>query len=205
MAHVRLSPAVGPIERFALAGDRVVVGRSHDCDLVLPDVVLSRRHAELVRTPLGWAVRDLRSLNGTYVNGRRLEGQRALRDGDVVGVAEWRLEYREADLSALENAFLGTVARLRDVTEIATRSDLDVVGLAQQSRVLGALTRAADALVSAPSAETLLDALLDHLLAAVPAQRAAVVLLEGEPAAGVVAGSRSPAGEAALRLDASIT
>jgi serine phosphatase RsbU (regulator of sigma subunit) len=205
LAHVRLSPAVGPIERFALAGDRVVVGRSHDCDLVLPDVVLSRRHAELVRTPLGWAVRDLRSLNGTYVNGRRLEGQRALRDGDVVGVAEWRLEYREADLSALESAFLGTVARLRDVTEIATRSDLDVVGLAQQSRVLGALTRAADALVSAPSAETLLDALLDHLLAAVPAQRAAVVLLEGEPAAGVVAGSRSPAGEAALRLDASIS
>ncbi len=192
---------MGPIERFALAGDRVVVGRSHDCDLVLPDVVLSRRHAELVRTPAGWAVHDLRSLNGTFVNGRRIAGQRALRDGDVVGVAEWRLEYREADLSVQEGGFLGTVARLRDVTEIATRSDLDVAGLAQQSRVLGALTKAADALVSAPSAETLLDTLLEHLLAAVPAQRAAVVLLEGDPARGVVAGARGPAGEAVLGLD----
>ncbi len=205
MAHVRLSPAVGPIERFALAGDRVVVGRSHDCDLVLPDVVLSRRHAELVRAPQGWAVRDLRSLNGTFVNGKRVEAERVLHDGDVVGVAEWRLEYREADLSAQDGVVLGTVARLRDVTEIATRSDLDVVGLAHQSRILGALTRAADALVSAPSAETLLDALLEHLLAAVPAQRAAVVLLEGDPARGVVAGTRSLAGEASLGLDPAIS
>ncbi len=205
MAYVRVSPAAGPVERFALAGDRVIVGRSHECDLVLPDGVLSRRHAELVHTPRGWAVRDLRSLNGTHVNGTRVEDQRDLRDRDVIGVGEWRLEFREADLAAAEGLFPGTVARLRDITELATRSDMDQAGLARQSRILGALTRAADALVSAPSAGALLDALLDHLLEAVPAQRAAVVLLEGERDGGVVAGSRSPAGEAALRLDPAIT
>jgi serine phosphatase RsbU (regulator of sigma subunit) len=193
------------MERFALAGDRVLVGRSHECDLVLPDVVLSRRHAELVHTPRGWAVRDLRSLNGTHVNGTRVEGERPLRDGDVIGIAEWRLEFRDADLAPSEGLFPGTVARLRDVTEIATRSDMDLQALARQSRILGALTRAADALVSAPTAEALLDALLDNLLEAVPAQRAAVVLLEGERDGGIVAGSRAPEGEAALRLDPAIT
>jgi serine phosphatase RsbU (regulator of sigma subunit) len=205
LAWIRVSPAAGPIERFSLAGDRVLIGRSHECDLVLPDVVLSRRHAELVHTKSGWAVRDLRSLNGTLVNGTRVENERALRDGDVIVIAEWRLEYRDADLSASEGLFPGTVARLRDVTELATRSDMDISALARQSRILGALTRAADALVSAPTAESLLDALLDNLLEAVPAQRAAVVLLEGEPDGGVVAGSRVPDGEAALHLDPAIT
>ena len=200
-----MSPAAGPIERFSLAGDRVLIGRSHECDLVLPDVVLSRRHAELVHGKRGWAVRDLRSLNGTHVNGARVENERPLRDGDVIGIADWRLAFREADLAASEGLFPGTVARLRDVTEIATRSDMDLAALASQSRILGALTRAADALLSAPTAEHLLDVLLEHLLEAVPAQRAAVVLIEGEREGGVVAGSRSSEGEAALRLDPAIT
>ena len=49
MPHLRLASANGPSEWFALRGDRVVIGRSRDCDLILPDVLLSRRHADLVR------------------------------------------------------------------------------------------------------------------------------------------------------------
>jgi pSer/pThr/pTyr-binding forkhead associated (FHA) protein len=49
LPHLRLASGGGPSEVFALREDRVVLGRSHDCDLILPDVILSRRHAEIVR------------------------------------------------------------------------------------------------------------------------------------------------------------
>ncbi len=73
------------------ARDRLLVGRSRDCDLILPDVLLSRRHAELYRAARGWLVRDLGSMNGTRVNERADRATSAsLYDGDVVGVAGWR-------------------------------------------------------------------------------------------------------------------
>ena len=53
MPHLRLASGNGPSELFALRGDRVVLGRAHECDLILPDVLLSRRHAEIVRGPRG--------------------------------------------------------------------------------------------------------------------------------------------------------
>ena len=73
MPHLRLASANGPPEWFPLRGDRIVLGRSRDCDLILPDVLLSRRHAELVRADNGWLLRDLGSLNGTRLNGARVE------------------------------------------------------------------------------------------------------------------------------------
>ena len=91
MPHLRLASANGPPEWFPLRGDRIVLGRSRDCDLILPDVLLSRRHAELVRAEHGWLLRDLGSLNGTRLNGARLEKDVLLQDGDVVEIADWSL------------------------------------------------------------------------------------------------------------------
>ena len=77
MPHLRLASGNGPAEWFPLQGERVVVGRSRDCDLILPDVLLSRRHVELVRSAEGWLGRDLGSLNGTRLNGEMLVKPRA--------------------------------------------------------------------------------------------------------------------------------
>jgi predicted component of type VI protein secretion system len=70
----------------------LTVGRE-GCDVVLPDPEVSRRHAALRVTESGVAVEDLGSSNGTFVNEQRVEGVRALRDGDVVrfGNTEWEL------------------------------------------------------------------------------------------------------------------
>ncbi|HSD29594.1 MAG TPA: SpoIIE family protein phosphatase, partial [Vicinamibacteria bacterium] len=95
---------------------------------------------------------------------------------------------------------LAAGARLRDVTELATRSDIEAGEMARHSRILGVLTRAAAAVVATPSAESLLDTLLGHLLEAVPAHRGAVVLFEagmplgGVPAAPVLAAARAVQG-----------
>lgn len=63
----------------------VVVGRSHACDLTLASADASRRHAEIVATDEGYAVRDLGSTNGTFVNGQRIE-EHALQPGDRIQI-----------------------------------------------------------------------------------------------------------------------
>ena len=64
---------VGDGRRSVLSGRRVVVGRSRDCDVVVSDANVSRRHLEVRREEDGWMVADLGSTNGVKVNGRRVE------------------------------------------------------------------------------------------------------------------------------------
>jgi serine phosphatase RsbU (regulator of sigma subunit) len=180
---------------FALRADRVLLGRSHDCDLILPDVILSRHHAEIVRSRGGWSIRDLGSLNGTRLNGDRVVDVRPLRNGDRISMSDWTLVFYDADTPS-DPELLAAGARLRDVTELATRSDIEAGALARQSRILGVLTRAAGAVVATPSAESLLDTLLGHLLEAVPAHRGAFALFE---AAAPLGGTRAAPMLAAAR------
>lgn len=78
--------------RFLLDADTTTVGRRPRADIFLDDVTVSRRHAEFIRTDQGFLVRDVGSLNGTYVNRQRVETQ-ALSDGDEVQVGKFRLTY----------------------------------------------------------------------------------------------------------------
>jgi FHA domain/zinc-ribbon domain len=78
--------------RFLLDTDVVTVGRHQDSDIFLDDISVSRRHATFTRTPEGTVVRDVGSLNGTYVN-RDLVEERLLRNGDEVQIGKFRLVY----------------------------------------------------------------------------------------------------------------
>ena len=60
-------------ETFPLASDRVQIGRSPESEVFLDDVTVSRAHATLVRGADGYTIEDSGSLNGTYVNRRRVE------------------------------------------------------------------------------------------------------------------------------------
>ena len=84
---------VGEGKRSVLSGRRVVVGRSRDCDVVVNDPNVSRRHVELRREEEGWMVADLGSTNGVKVNGRRVE-RSPLRSGDriTIGVTDLTFE-----------------------------------------------------------------------------------------------------------------
>jgi FHA domain-containing protein/type III secretion system (T3SS) inner membrane Yop/YscD-like protein len=75
--------------RNALHGDRAMVGRSRECDVVVSDPNVSRRHIELRRGERGWAAIDLGSTNGMKVNGRRVS-HAELEPGDriTIGVTE---------------------------------------------------------------------------------------------------------------------
>lgn len=73
-----------------------VVGRSRDCDIVLDDSGVSRRHAEILPGSGGWSIEDLGSTNGLRVNGRRVQGLQQLHPGDriVMGSTEIVFELR---------------------------------------------------------------------------------------------------------------
>ena len=81
-------------EVFNASVDRMTIGRSPDAEVFLDDVTVSRNHALLVRRRDGLYIDDLGSLNGTYVNRRRIESHR-LQNGDELQVGKYKLTYLE--------------------------------------------------------------------------------------------------------------
>ena len=79
-------------ETFVPQGERTTIGRSPDCPVFLDDVTVSRRHAVLVEREGRWFVEDLGSLNGTFVNRRRVESSE-LSDGDELQIGKYRLTF----------------------------------------------------------------------------------------------------------------
>lgn len=81
-------------ETFPMEEERVAIGRSPDAGVFLDDVTVSRNHALLVARGDGVYIDDLGSLNGTYVNRKRIESQR-LEDGDEIQVGKYKLTFLE--------------------------------------------------------------------------------------------------------------
>lgn len=77
--------------RFLLDAEVTTVGRHPQSDIFLDDVTVSRKHAEFVRVDNGFAVKDVGSLNGTYVNRSRIDAPTALQTGDEVQIGKFRL------------------------------------------------------------------------------------------------------------------
>jgi len=95
----------------------IKIGRATDNDIVIPDVLASRHHATLVTTPSGTEILDNRSINGTFVNGARVDSA-VLHDGDTVTIGNVDMTFRG-----------GTLVR-RTETEAATRTGgLEVHGV----------------------------------------------------------------------------
>ncbi len=79
----------GPVtgQRWSLVKPESVIGRDPDCDIVIPDRQVSRKHALLRRVEAGFELEDLGSKNGTHLNGSPLHGPQRLQDGDLIQVA----------------------------------------------------------------------------------------------------------------------
>jgi FHA domain len=79
-------------ESFPLEKDRMTVGRRPDSDIFLDDVTVSRDHAILVRRGSDYFLDDCGSLNGTYVNRRRIESHK-LADGDELQIGKYKVTF----------------------------------------------------------------------------------------------------------------
>jgi hypothetical protein len=79
-------------ESFRPAGQRTRIGRSPDCDIFLDDVTVSRNHAVLIEEDGHFSVEDQGSLNGTFVNRRRID-RAPLQEGDELQVGKYRMTF----------------------------------------------------------------------------------------------------------------
>jgi pSer/pThr/pTyr-binding forkhead associated (FHA) protein len=90
---VKRGPDVGA--RFPLDSELTKVGRHPESEILLDDVTVSRRHAEFLRLEGQIVVKDVGSLNGTYVNRERID-ETTLSDGDEVQIGKFKLLFRIA-------------------------------------------------------------------------------------------------------------
>ena len=90
---VRSGPQAG--DTLTLSDQVTRLGRHPDSEIMLEDITVSRRHAEVERSSGHYVVRDVGSLNGTYVNQQRTDEPTVLHHGDELQVGKFRLVYFE--------------------------------------------------------------------------------------------------------------
>lgn len=92
MLVVHRGPGEGTEFPLNTTKDIVTIGRAPEADLFFDDVTVSRRHAEIRRGAEGWSIRDVGSLNGTYVNRKRVDDRR-LAGGDELQIGRFRFVF----------------------------------------------------------------------------------------------------------------
>jgi pSer/pThr/pTyr-binding forkhead associated (FHA) protein len=96
-AHLEVRQSDGS-RHVELQGDRVTLGRDPaNAVCVDDDLAISGMHAVLERYSSGWALRDLGSRNGTFVNGVRITGEHSLHTGDEIEIGDTRIVFRDPD------------------------------------------------------------------------------------------------------------
>jgi len=189
----------GSTSRRARLHVRTTVGRAEDNDLCFPDALMSRHHAEFQLHDGACYLVDLDSSNGTYVNDIGLRGEQVLHEGDTITVGETSLVFHEKSLLSDTGEQLadGTVSReVIPETTRSTKKAIDVTDLISEDRVLGVLCRATNALVVHYPLPDLFNQILDAILDSIPAQRAAIMLLEGQPLVPTLKATRTRFGNA---------
>ncbi|MEO7795457.1 MAG: SpoIIE family protein phosphatase [Thermoanaerobaculia bacterium] len=180
-------------QRFSFSRS-VILGRGQQCDLVLPDGSVSRRHAQISVADGRCFLADLGSGNGTFLNGNPLEEPTALVNGDEVRVGSAVLEFREADSPRLE----GTRSHVISIRESARHSGPApvVIALAELNslgppadeverlrRKLDFFRQAGVVLTHTLNERELFDALLEKAMAVLP-QAGRAFILRRDPDSG---------------------
>lgn len=73
--------------QWLMEKDAIIIGRDDVCDVVIPERKISRQHLKIFRQQSDFYIEDLNSSNGTWLNGKKLEGTSALFDGDEINLS----------------------------------------------------------------------------------------------------------------------
>jgi adenylate cyclase len=182
------------------SGRALLVGRAMACDLAIPDPTVSRQHAEIEPANGGILVRDLRSTNGTYVNGQRVAHQALAPPGSRIAFGKVDFEVQEeaepapsrsdsGDESSLDATILRQVP-VRGTADIAARlssprgtSSLKIGGEStadRQARKLDLLLDIAKELSQQSEIDRLLEKVVDVTFQVMSVDRVAILLSDEE-------------------------
>jgi adenylate cyclase len=212
---------------YTFANGEVVIGRSPDCQIVLKDFGISRTHAKVIVDDDGVRIADLKSKNGTQVNGVPVV-EAPLKDGDRILLGKFQLTFTktlegkvvlDADKPLSEEA--GTIIRsvgelsklLTDTGAAPVPADtkkaptVDVQEIEKSNRILKVLTKVAETLIAVRPVEEVLQQVMDIVFDHIPSDRGFLMLLE-EPEdklVPMVIKHRNPGGAESGRITISKT
>ncbi|MBI2825146.1 MAG: SpoIIE family protein phosphatase [Planctomycetia bacterium] len=197
MAVLQVLKGLNPGQQFPLEGEKSVLGRHPDCDIVLDVGAISRQHAQILAIGPDFFVEDLKSRNGTFVNGQQIHERHRLEDNDRIKICDLLFTFHRGvpgkpSASATDSQWRGLAAELVDDTGATTGSTvvskLDVSGSRDSLRLtvnaeakLKALLEINQNLGSAIAVDQVLPKILDSLFKIfLQADRGFVVLQLGE-------------------------
>jgi sigma-B regulation protein RsbU (phosphoserine phosphatase) len=182
MAQYILTGTSGSIPiRFELYPGTLVVGRTRECDIFLSDAAISRRHAEILVRENEVLLRDLDSLNGTFVNGKQLKGKTRLGVRDQVRFGQITLTLTEKMDTPLTRFSPDTVDATLTTTVRAIREKVEE---SRSERILVALADAGQMLSRRLNLDELLENMLDLLDRFIEASRFMILgseIVDGRP------------------------
>jgi sigma-B regulation protein RsbU (phosphoserine phosphatase) len=197
MVHLYIYPKAEAPFTFALGEDPVSIGRSPDNDVTLPDQFCSSRHALIVRTRDGYAVRDQGSKNGVFLNGMKVLAETLLRKGDEILLGSTRIVFDEQAPTRVEMVEgpagppnYNTMIQVRDILKRpapdtkavpAQTPAADLERLRREQKVLFVLNEVSQALIYHFPLDKLLDHIMDLIIQNIPMDRGVLMLKEGEP------------------------
>jgi serine phosphatase RsbU (regulator of sigma subunit)/pSer/pThr/pTyr-binding forkhead associated (FHA) protein len=100
VAVLRVVRGSSPGSVIALAGERSIVGRHPNCQVVFDNAAISRHHAQILESHGSYFIEDLRSRNGTYLNGKLLDARTQLSEGDQIRLSDVVLSFQLAGASS---------------------------------------------------------------------------------------------------------
>jgi HD-GYP domain-containing protein (c-di-GMP phosphodiesterase class II) len=199
--RIRLQGLGADLEGKSWESDRLLrVGRAGSVEMVLADASLSRRHAEIVLTEMGWMVRDLGSTNGTFLNGirvgqveRKIQERDVLQFGNVVTVVTALIDPPPAGRETPFGHWQVQGTTQNSWEEALQALALDLTRRSRPGEQLLTLLRSGHHLYQVASLDDLLHHSLRDALALLKAQRGAILLADevtGEPLVRVVVTAR---------------
>ena len=161
---------------FALNEESLVIGRETAAHLCIADASVSRRHSQIEKSETGFVIRDLESLNGTFVNDVPVR-TRLLEHGDRVRIGDSQFLFlmHEGDATSKSSDVRLDEAHVLSSSTVQIRFDDAIY---QMSRDLSALMKISTTINSIRGLDNLLERLLDLLFEVVPAERGAILLTD---------------------------
>ena len=190
-------PKKGDTSLLTLSDKRISIGRTSANDIILSDNFSSSFHAAIFPKGNGYAIQDMGSKNGTFLNGIRINGEVNLNWGDEILIGSTRIIFdRESGygIKMVEDATLATssttVIRVGEILKSSSaaalqKSQIDALGLEHHSRgdqkLAAILIDVSQALIFHMELNKLLDYIMDLITKNIPMDRGILMLMEGQP------------------------